>query len=132
MRQYMTKDCEIQVRALEKDYDRAWGLGDLDGLLSLFTEEAVIRDPLGNMLRGKAEIRRGLGEVLKKDMAGSTHKSRIIGVEFIESHVAIVDGEVKIGNPDSDSQFLMHGFADILVWINGKWWISQVRAFQLL
>jgi hypothetical protein len=60
----------------------------------------------------------------------STHKSKIVRVEFVTPEVALVDGRAHIkGLPEEQNEkVLVHRFTDVVAWCEGRWKIAQIRA----
>ena len=125
---------EAAVRAIEEAYDRAWGAGDVDGLVACITSDAVLINPRGNAACGKDEIRRVLGAFLAGEAIRSQHVSTIERISFVTDSVAVVDGRAVVSHlaadPDSQAR-LEHCFTDILVRDGGRWLIAHIRAYGL-
>lgn len=122
---------EELVLKVESDYDRAWQVGDVEGILACLTKDAVLISPRGDVACGHQEIRNLLGEFLDGPAKGSTHTGRVIRVSFVTDDVAVVDGEALIeGVEFADSSTLAHHrFTDVLVRIGDVWLIAQIRAY---
>lgn len=120
---------EQDVIAVELAYDQAWTAGDLTRLRGLFTSDAVIITPNGDVLTGIAEIEEGLRSVMAQP-ARKVHASTIDAVHFVTADVAIVDGHAVLdaaAGAESEAR-LLHRFTDILVRQDGVWRIAHVRA----
>lgn len=120
---------EEEVRAVEARYDRAWSDGDLDGILALLTQDAVLVNPFGDVARGRDAIRAELSRFFARGAKGTAHASSISRVEFVRDDVAVVDGTATITTTSDGSLALGHGFTDVLVKGDGGWLLSQVRAY---
>ena len=68
---------EAAVKAVERDYDAAWTAMDIEGLISLFTPDAVIINPYGEVWTGLTQIEPALRACLAGEGAGSSHFSRL-------------------------------------------------------
>jgi uncharacterized protein (TIGR02246 family) len=55
---------EAAILALERAYDAAWNAGDVRALIGLFTADAVVVNPRGEIARGRVELERVLGRFL--------------------------------------------------------------------
>lgn len=122
------------VRATEEAYDRAWCAGDLDALMDCLARDAVLVSPRGEVAIGEDAIRRALGEVLRREAPGSTHRSTIDRVSFVGDDVVVVDGRAEIGDgprPADGAMPLQHEFTDILVRVGERWVIAHVRAYAI-
>jgi uncharacterized protein (TIGR02246 family) len=122
-----------QVRAVELAYDRAWGAGDLAGVLDCLAEDVVLVSPRGDVARGRVEAERLLGGFLRGEALGSVHSSEIVRVEFVGDDVAVLDGVATIADGESSGGVVLkHGFTDVLVRRAGRWLIAHVRAYGLV
>ena len=119
---------EAEIRAIEADYDDAWGCADLTRLMSVLEDDIVILDPRGGTSVGASEARRLLGEFLAGEGAGSTHKSRCKRVSFVTDDVALFDGQATISGPNLQPP-IVHDFTDVFVRRDGRWRIAHIRAY---
>lgn len=121
------------IHALESAYDAAWDASDLDALEKLFSPDAVVVNPRGEVAVGRTDIRQALERFLGGAAKGSTHRSTLTGVRLITQDVAVVDGEAVIEglrDPNgSTASALRHRFTDIVVRREEVWKISDVRAY---
>jgi uncharacterized protein (TIGR02246 family) len=127
---------EAAVRGVEQVYDAAWNRGDVEVLIALFQDEAVIVNPRGQTARGRAEIEQVMRQFLAGPAARSTHTSVIRQVHFLGDEVAIVDGEATLNGiigPDGGTEPpLVHQFTDVLTRTRDTWLIAHVRAYVLM
>ncbi len=119
---------EAEIRAIEADYDNAWGSADLTRLMSVLEPDVVILDPRGGTSVGASEARRLLGEFLAGEGASSTHTSRCKRVSFVTDDVALFDGQATIAGPNLPRP-IVHDFTDVFVRRNGCWRIAHIRAY---
>jgi uncharacterized protein (TIGR02246 family) len=119
---------EADIRAIEADYDDAWGLADLARLMSVLEPDVVILDPRGGTSVGASEARRLLGEFLAGEGAGSTHTSQCKRVSFVTDDVALFDGQATIAGPNL-ARPIVHDFTDVFVRRGGRWRIAHIRAY---
>ncbi|MDY6810875.1 MAG: nuclear transport factor 2 family protein [Actinomycetota bacterium] len=128
-------DPTAAVRDVEQRYDEAWQRGDLDGILACLHPAAVLVSPRGEAARGHREIRTVLGRLLDGEAAGSLHESTIERVELVTDDVAVVDGRARVTGVapslGGEAAVVVHGFIDVLVRRDGRWVISQIRAYGL-
>ena len=120
---------DAAVRAVEEAYDAAWNRGDARAVVDALQSDAIVVNPYGAVAVGKAEFERLLTDVLAGVFRGSTHTSRIIHIHYPTDGVAVVDGEATIRN---EAKTFVHSFTDVLVRRDGRWWISDVRAYVFL
>ena len=121
---------EELIRKAEAAYDHAWQEGNVDGLVTCLTKDAVLINPRGEVAIGHDEIRKHLGEFLAGPARGSKHTSHLTRISFVTDDVAVVDGEALVEGVDFDgSSTVMHLFTDILVRSGNDWLIAQIRAY---
>lgn len=124
---------DSEVRAVEAAYDRAWGEGDLAGVLACLAEDVVMVSPRGEVARGVQEAQFLLGRFLLGPAAGSVHTSEIVDVALVTDDVAVVDGVTTVEGVVLDgSSVVSHRFTDVLVRRDGRWVIAHVRAYGLV
>jgi uncharacterized protein (TIGR02246 family) len=121
---------EQAIRALEAAYDAAWRRGDIDTLMACFAPDAVLVNPLGQVVDGREEIGRMLRAFLAGPARDSKHTTRIVRLSFITDDVAVVDGKAILEDAAVEESVLQHRFTDIFVKRDGRWLISQVRAYR--
>lgn len=125
---------EDAVRAVESAYDAAWASGDVDAVLAHVHDDIVAVTPRGDVCRGRREFRAMLETFLTDEAGGTTHESTALRVMFVTDDVALFDGEAHLSRPATDGREafdLRHGFTDVLVRRDGRWRISQIRAYPL-
>ena len=127
---------EKAIRSLEAEYDAAWQEENIEALAACLTEDAVLINPLGQIARGRTEIKKMFSDNLNGSLKGSKHKSQILRVDFITDDVAIVDGKAIIEDVEvsdkSLASVLEHRFTDILVKRNNIWAIAHIRAYTII
>ncbi|HNR02077.1 MAG TPA: SgcJ/EcaC family oxidoreductase [Anaerolineaceae bacterium] len=123
---------ENAVRAVEIAYDAAWTAGDAGALLALFTPDAVIINPYGEVWQGLTQIEPALKAFLAGEGAGSSHSSRLKVVFFVTPEVALVEGEATLVGKNFNGGALVHRFTDVLVKRQSVWRINQVRAYTFM
>lgn len=120
---------EELVRKTEAAYDEAWLRGDIDGILSHFTDDALLISPRNDVAVGKAEIRNLFQNLLTGEARNSKHTSRITRINFVSDDVAVVDGVATIeGASNLPATLTQHRFTDILVRKGEVWLIAHIRA----
>ena len=121
------------VRALEQAYDAAWNGRDISALVALFTIDAVLINPRGQVARGRGEVEQVIRGFLDGPARKSSHTSVISDVHFLTADVAIVDGEATLTGvlrPDGATELpLVHRFTDVITRSDGSWSIAHVRAY---
>jgi uncharacterized protein (TIGR02246 family) len=119
---------EAEIRAIEADYDSAWGSADLTRLMSALDPNVVILDPRGGTSVGAPEARRLLGDFPPGEGAGTTHTSRYKRVSFVTDDVALFDDQATIADPNLPRP-IVHDFTDVFVRRDGRWRIAHIRAY---
>jgi uncharacterized protein (TIGR02246 family) len=75
------QDADLRAQAEQGNaaYAEAWAAGDVDGLLAMFTDDAIFWPPGGGRYEGKDEIRQALEEEPTPTSASiqSTHVERL-------------------------------------------------------
>jgi uncharacterized protein (TIGR02246 family) len=120
---------DAAIRAVEEAYDAAWNRADAPALVAAFAPDAIVVNPRGAVAVGKAEFERVIANVLAGAFRGSTHASRISRIHYPVDGVAVVDGEASIR---TETETTVHRFTDVMVRVDGRWWITDVRAYVFL
>jgi uncharacterized protein (TIGR02246 family) len=120
---------DAAIRAVEGAYDAAWDRGDARALVDAFESDAIVVNPRGAVAVGKAEFQRIITGVLAGAFRGSTHTSRITRIHYPIDGVAVVDGEATIRTGDATT---VHSFTDVMIRRDGRWQISDVRAYVFM
>jgi uncharacterized protein (TIGR02246 family) len=120
---------EAEIRAIESRYDEAWNRSDPDGLTEHLADDALVINPRGEALRGRAAFRSVMAEALAGQFAGSRHASTIHRVELVAPDVALVDGEAQVTGLRDNGPALAHAFTDVFVRRDGRWVIAAIRAY---
>lgn len=125
---------EESVVRVESAYDHAWQAGDVEGIVSFLSKDAVLINPYGEVACGHLEIHNLLSKFLSGPAKGSKHTGRIIRINFVTDNVAVVDGEALIEGVEFADMptWAHHRFTDILVRSGDVWLIDQIRAYVYL
>lgn len=119
---------EAAIRAAEAAYDSAWNAGDIESLIACMRPDAVLVNPRGEVAAGADQIREALGNFVRGEAAGSRHESELQHITSVRDDVAVVDGRAVLRGGALGEGF-EHRFTDVLVQDDGRWLISQVRAY---
>ena len=121
---------EELIRKTEAAYDHAWQLGDIEGVMVCFTDDALLISPRGDVAFGKEQIRDLFSGFLGGEAKSTKHTSRITRINFVTDDVAVVDGEAFIeGAENLSATVTHHRFTDILVRNEETWLIAHIRAY---
>ena len=129
---------QIEDRAsiitLEKSYDHAWNQGEAGILASFFMPDAVIINPHGEVAEGKNEFEKLMSTLFRRRFKGSTHKSKILRIHFLNGVVAVVDGEATVTEMSEQGEMSVSivRFTDVMVKESDKWLIADTRAYVFL
>ena len=129
---------QIEDRAsiitLEKSYDHAWNQGEAGILASFFMPDAVIINPQGEVAEGKNAFEKLMSALFRSRFKGSTHKSKILRIHFLNGVVAVVDGEATVTEMSEQGEMSdsIVRFTDVLVKKSDKWLIADTRAYVFL
>lgn len=122
---------EEHIRKTEAAYDQAWQKGDIEGIMTCFTHDAVLISPRGDVAIGKEQVRNLLSGFLGSEAKNTKHTSRITRISLVTDDVVVVDGEAFIeGSENLSASVKHHSFTDILVRTGDVWLISQIRAHE--
>jgi uncharacterized protein (TIGR02246 family) len=121
---------EELIRKTEADYDHAWQVEDIEGIIKCFTDDAILISPRGDVASGKEQIQKLLSDFLRSEAKSTQHTSRIKRISFVTDDVAVVDGEAFIeGAENLSATDIHHRFTDILVRNGENWFIAHIRAY---
>lgn len=95
---------EESVFRVEAENDQAWQAGDVEGIVTRLTKDAVVISPRGDLTCGHREIHDLFSEFLDGPATGSTHTSRIIWVNFVTDDMTLLDGEALIDGVEFDDE----------------------------
>lgn len=121
---------EEAIRAVAAAFNRAMDAGDAKLAAGAWTEDGILVTPSGRSAKGRAEIEKAIAAAEAGPMKGVTHKGALRSFHFIRPDVAVVDGEVEASGPSFPT--LTATVTDILVKRDGKWFLSDVRAYTFL
>ncbi len=123
---------EHEIRAIEATYDAAWARADAGALVAAFVDDAVVINPRGQVANGRAEFETVMTGMLAGPFAGSTHETTVERIRFVSQDVAVVDGIARITGVHGEPSPIRHPFTDIFVRRDGRWMITDVRAYTFL
>ncbi len=123
---------EEMIRKTEATYDQAWKHGDIEGIMSCFSHDAILISPRGDVAIGTEQIRSLLSNFLEREAQSTTHTSQINRISFVTDEVAVVDGDAYIqGTEKLSHSDKHHSFTDILVRSGETWLITHIRAYAV-
>jgi uncharacterized protein (TIGR02246 family) len=120
---------ETEIRAIEARYDAAWNRSDADALTANLADDAVVVNPHGDVVQGRAAFRSLIADLLDGRFAGSRHEGSIRRIQFVAPDVALVDGEARITGLKGEPSTMAHAFTDVFVRRNDSWEIAAIRAY---
>ena len=122
---------EQAIRAVEAAYDEAWNRGDAKALVSSMTDDAIVVNPRGQVANGRAAFEGAIAALFAGEFRGTRHESTISRIHFPTNDVAVVDGEASVIFPPPAERTTVK-FTDVMIRQNGRWMITDVRAYALL
>jgi uncharacterized protein (TIGR02246 family) len=123
---------EATILSIEEAYDRAWNRGDAKALVSSFAPDAIIINPRGEVVVGKAEFKKVTTTLLSGPFKGSVHTTKVIRIHFPKEDIAVVDGEATLTwlkEPEESTTLTNVNFTDVMVRESDRWLIADVRAY---
>lgn len=89
---------EAAIRRLAQQHDEARNKGDWKALSGLFTEDADQLTSAGEWRRGRAEIEKGVAQIMAGTYKGGKFVTTIDKVRMVAPTVAMADGTFEIQN----------------------------------
>jgi uncharacterized protein (TIGR02246 family) len=115
---------EMELRKTAEAFSQAYNKGDLDTLVSFWTEDAEFIRESGKTYHGREAIR----SLLKASLAenkGNKQSIKATAIRFIKPDVVSVEGVVTVTTPEGEVD--TGRYAAIWVKRDGKWLISSMR-----
>jgi uncharacterized protein (TIGR02246 family) len=115
---------EKELRKTGAAFSQAFNKGDLDALVSFWTEDAAFIRESGKTYKGREAIR----SLLKASLAenkGNKQSIKATSIHFIKPDVVNAEGVVTLTTPDGETD--TGRYASIWVKQGGKWLISSMR-----
>jgi uncharacterized protein (TIGR02246 family) len=109
-----------RINMFTDSYNKA----DLEGLMSIWTDDAEFIADTGKAYRGKEAI----GVLLKRSLAnnkGSKQSIRVLSVRFIKSDLALETGEVTLIDPTGAAD--TGKYEALWLKIGDKWYLNRIR-----
>ncbi len=130
----LDKKLEAQLAPVIKAWEAGWNQHDAKALSSLFTQDAVMINPGGDVARGPANIEQLLKEAHTGWMKDSQVTTRVVDLDQIVPGVLMVDQEMTItGALDPQGRPLpriQSHLASVLKKEGGKWKVLHARAYR--
>ncbi len=84
-------------------FDQAWNKHQAKELSALFTEDAVLINPMGKHARGRVEIEQLFAREHGEVMSQSTIHQRLQNVRLLKPDLALIDQEITVTNQKDPS-----------------------------
>jgi uncharacterized protein (TIGR02246 family) len=121
-------DLDRQVRALVAELDRRWNARDAEPFSRLFTADADFRIYGRRHDRSRDEVRRRYEQSWPRVPPGIRHQTSVGTVRPLAPGVALLDGEVAVGEPDaSASERRLYHYTAVAVLRDGEWLFDAFR-----
>lgn len=115
---------EAAIFDLHRELTRALSAGDVDRVMSLFSDDAVRVDELGEVQQGPGAIRAGIDRLLTDPARGADVKVLSGTVRLLSEHVAVWEGPLEI--IPKGGGHLVHGYLiDVVKKTDGEWRIIE-------
>ena len=122
------KDVEQKARALIVELDARWNSRDAEPFSRLFTVDHDFRIYGRRHDRGREALRDRYAQAWPETPRGVRHKSSVDTVRALGAGVALVDGEVLVGEPDAlESETRRYYYAAVVVLRDGEWLFDAFR-----
>jgi uncharacterized protein (TIGR02246 family) len=115
---------EKAIRKALDSFTAAFNKGDLEGLMTPWTEDAEFASASGKVYRGKAQVR----VLLKKSLTankGARESIQTHSIRFLKPDVAIEEGVVTLTTLDGAAE--SGRYESLWVKQNERWYMSRVR-----
>jgi uncharacterized protein (TIGR02246 family) len=111
------------IRAQATDYAKAFAAGDLQGLLSMWDENATFTDQTGKVANGREAIRAQVASFFNS-YGNQPLEIKIDAVEFPADNLAIEHGVSHVGNTSNPMSYC--NYTAVHVKRDGKWQMVNV------
>lgn len=119
---------QLQVIERSKKFDEAFGKGDLESMLSLFSPDIRIVDENGGIYEGLEEAR-GLYQRGFDESPGATIRTVVDSIHFITPDVAVEDG-TSVMTPTAGDP-VQTTYQAVYARKEGQWKLSQLRDYAM-
>jgi uncharacterized protein (TIGR02246 family) len=117
---------EAAIRRVIQQHDDARNKGDWKALTALFTEDGEQLTSTGEWRRGRAEIEKGVAQLMATTYKGGKYTTKIDKARMLAPTVALVDGQFEISNIAGGTRRGHTTYA--LVKSGGQWRIAASRS----
>jgi uncharacterized protein (TIGR02246 family) len=124
------KDVEQRVRALIVELDVRWNSRDAGSFSRLFTIDHDFRIYGRRNDRDREALRDHYAQAWSETPLGVHHKSSVDTVRMLGAGIALVDGEVLVGEPDAPASHMRrYYYAAVVVLRDGEWLFDAFRVW---
>lgn len=124
-----TTPAEQALMARVSAFVKAYEGGDAQALAALYADDAVIVDPDGFEIKGKAEITQLYADSFAEG-GGLKLESHVEAIRFLTPDVARIEGRSRISVPDGDAAEFIR-FSTLAVQKAGAWSIAEIREYPM-
>ena len=118
---------EAAIRQVVQQHDESRNAGDWKALSALFTDEADQLTSAGEWRRGRADIEKGVAQLMSTTYKGGTFVTKVGRVRMVAPGVAIADGAFEILNIGGTGTRRGHT-SYVLVKSGDRWRIAATRS----
>lgn len=120
---------EIPVRETLSSFVKAFSAGELESLVALFSDDAVVVDSAGEEVRGRQAVAEMYGESFQ-EIPGLKIEATVSDIRFLTPDVARAEGRSRISSQNGDASEFTR-FSALLTGKNGKWSLAEIRQYPL-
>jgi len=118
---------EAEIRSQLAELGKAYNAPDVDAMVKLFTDDAVVVDPSGAETRGKQAI----GDMYAEEFAEVSDlklEAKVDEIRFLTPEVARVEGRSRLSTGTGDANEYTR-FSVLMLRRDGKWLVNEVREY---
>ncbi len=126
---------EKKIEPLRKQFEAGWNKHDAKALSAVFTDDAVVINPMGRVARGSSEIQKLFQDEHGGMMKGTNLTAKITDVREIAPGVLFVDQRMSISGINDPSGRMpanqeVHA-SMVISQKGGAWKVHEARAFAV-
>ena len=132
----VSHDVEMTIKKMFSTFDAAWAKGDGVGRASIFSSNASVINPFGQVANGMGEITKLFNDEMAGPLKGTMHTATVTSITMLAPTVAMIDCDLKLtgmrnadGKPTADLN--MHGVF-VATKMDGKWMMTVARPYAFL
>jgi uncharacterized protein (TIGR02246 family) len=125
------------IRQLHADVDAAWNRSDAAAMATLWSVAGTNLSPLGVLSEGRDAIEADLAARFAEGLAGTEHRLTLERVYWIDTGLAVADGDAEISNLVGPDGMVYPPLASKFTSVSiqqpsGEWRLEHMRAYVFL